>query len=277
MKYTNKHNLPECFVNALKSDNYDYKLDAISVTTLIDSPYIARLKKEHYDDVEEDVIDNTWKLIGSSIHELLEKSKSNTDIIEHRMEKKIDGTKVRGKFDLYEGKTRILYDYKITSVWSVIYKSRLDDWIKQLNCYAYLFDREIRQLKIITILRDWTKSKKNDNNYPRNQISVINLNLWDRKTQENYIKKRLYLHNNNNGNVCSPEERWQKPTTYAVKLPRKKNALRVLKNEEEAKEYIKNNKIEKGYIEIREGQDVRCQNYCSYNLWCEYYKKKYKN
>ena len=48
MKITNKHKLPDSIYRALKSDDYDYDPNKISVTTLIDSPWIAKLKKEHW-------------------------------------------------------------------------------------------------------------------------------------------------------------------------------------------------------------------------------------
>ena len=57
MKYTNKHNLPESFVDFATNDKYSKGNSDISVTTLIDSPRIRLMKEQHKNDIQEDVID----------------------------------------------------------------------------------------------------------------------------------------------------------------------------------------------------------------------------
>lgn len=67
--FTNKYNLPESFVNAVKVDNHVTKGD-ISVTTLIDAPQIRQLKKRHR--ITEDVSDRVFALMGTAVHHVLE-------------------------------------------------------------------------------------------------------------------------------------------------------------------------------------------------------------
>ena len=64
MKYTNKFNLPESIVNAVKRPSYSRGKSTISVTQLINSPQIVALREKHSDDIEVDVSDQVWALFG---------------------------------------------------------------------------------------------------------------------------------------------------------------------------------------------------------------------
>lgn len=79
MKYTNKQNIHPLIVKAVKRDTY-VSLGDISVTTLVDSPKIALLKKMHRNDLVMDVEDALNALEGTMKHTILELSDvSNTD------------------------------------------------------------------------------------------------------------------------------------------------------------------------------------------------------
>jgi hypothetical protein len=69
--FTNKYNLPQSFVNAVKVDNHVTRGD-ISVTTLIDAPRIRQLKRKHQ--IVEDVSDRVFALMGTAVHHVLELS-----------------------------------------------------------------------------------------------------------------------------------------------------------------------------------------------------------
>ena len=68
---TNKHNIPEVFVRACMVDRHITKGD-ISTTQLIDAPQIRYLKA--HNDIEEDVSDRLWMLMGTAMHHVLERS-----------------------------------------------------------------------------------------------------------------------------------------------------------------------------------------------------------
>jgi hypothetical protein len=55
----------------------------------------------------------------------------------------------------------------------------------------------------------------------------------------------------------------------------RKTAIRVLDNREDAENMLKT-LDDKHYLEIRKGEDVRCNDYCRVNKWCEYYNNKQK-
>jgi hypothetical protein len=68
---TNKYNLPQTLYDAIKYDSHKVAGD-ISVSQLIDSPQIRLLRKSH--DVEEDVVDRLWALLGTAVHNVLERA-----------------------------------------------------------------------------------------------------------------------------------------------------------------------------------------------------------
>ena len=77
--------------------------------------------------------------------------------------------------------------------------------------------------------------------------------------------------------LCTPLERWSRPDQFAVMKDGRKSALRLLSTMKDAKQYIvdKNMKEGKGCTIVhRVGQDVRCDNYCSVNKFCDYYNKE---
>jgi hypothetical protein len=68
---TNKYNLPDTLVQAVKQDSHKMA-GTISVTELIDSPRIRILKKQH--DYEVDVSDLLYALMGTALHHILERA-----------------------------------------------------------------------------------------------------------------------------------------------------------------------------------------------------------
>ena len=76
MKLTNKHNLPQTFVNVLKRPTYSKGRANLSVTQLINSPKIVALTQRFQDELEEDVSDMVWSLFGSAVHAVLEETRA---------------------------------------------------------------------------------------------------------------------------------------------------------------------------------------------------------
>lgn len=74
MKFTNKANLPEGIVNAIINDTYDKGKADYSVSQLNMPPQMLWLIRKHWDDITVDVSDEIWKLLGSNVHYILEKS-----------------------------------------------------------------------------------------------------------------------------------------------------------------------------------------------------------
>lgn len=284
MKITNKAGLPEALVKAVSNDPYVKADDDISVTQLIDSPQIRKLKKERGSEIEEDVSDRVWVLLGQSTHTILERA-NLSGLVEQRLFATFDGIVVSGQFDHLEN--GILTDYKLTSVWAVIYGKV--EWEYQLNVLAALCRANnlvVNKLQVVAILRDWQRSKAGkDDNYPSLQVVTIPIPLWTENQAQNYIQTRLAFHFANDNPICTNEERWYRGEKWAVMKKGRKTALRLLDNEMTAciwaiengfaePDKVNTTELYKGIsIEHRPGTYNRCKNYCSVNKWCPQYQE----
>lgn len=280
---TNIHNLPESICNAIAQDPYDGPqgdLSTISVTTLIAPPKIRMLKERHKDEIQEDVSDQIWKLLGSSVHAMIERAETKDSLVEERLEMKVGEKTVSGKTDIYHN--GVIQDYKVTSVWSVVYAPEgKKEWETQLNCLAALYRNagfEVNKLQVVAILRDHQASKaKTDASYPQTAIVVIDIPLWEIDQQEAYIESRVHIHGlcekmeDDNIPACSPEDRWQSETKYAVMKNANKRADKVFASNHEALDYMNSQDKKLAWrVDIRLGSDKRCLEYCSVKDFCHH-------
>ena len=299
MKITNKFGMPQPFVDFAINDKYSKGKADISVTSLIDSPKVRIMKDVYDEDVEIDAVDMVWALFGTAVHSVLEQSNPSKDIItEERLYSKLNGWILSGALDRQEiiNDVTTIIDYKVTSVWSVIYGKI--EWERQLNCYAWLCrnkhkltQHKVGSLKICAILRDWNRRDADKKeNYPKAPIVFVDIPMWDEEATHKYISERLSLHQeaqvgydlNSELPLCSDEEMWKKNDTWAVKKKGQKRAIRVLDSEEEAIKYMNwHNETDKAYIkktelelEFRGGEYTRCGNYCSVAEFCNQYKER---
>tara|TARA_B100000900_G_scaffold409222_1_gene424771 strand:- start:74 stop:979 length:906 start_codon:yes stop_codon:yes gene_type:complete len=301
MKITNKFGMPKPFVDFARNDKYSKGKADISVTTLIDSPRIRILKEQHHDKIEVDAVDMIWSLFGTAVHSVLESTEdTENDITEERLYSEIDGWVLSGAVDRQEMSNNQIniIDYKVTSVWSVIYGK--PEWENQLNCYAYLVDDKnafkesnVTSLKICAILRDWNRrDSERKVDYPKAPIVFVDIPLWSYEDRLKYIKERMKQHQEaqimfdvyGNVNPCVDKDMWKKDDTWAVKKKGQKRALRVLDSEEEAIKYMEwHNETDKAYVkktnlemEFRVGEYTRCGNYCSVADFCNQYQERIK-
>jgi len=293
MKYTNKHNVPQEIINAVHNDNYTKGEAIISVTGLLQPPQIRLLALEHADKLVVDISDEIWKLLGQSVHTILERAnEDNKDTItEQRMFAKVNDWTISGQTDSIDIKGNILKDYKVTSVWSVVSAKTEGkaEWEQQLNLYAWLYrqntGKNIDQLNIIAITRDWNKNqyRRSGGNYPPSPISVIEVKLWTNEEQEEFVKERVSIHQDaevgylisNELPICTDAERWRRKDTYRVEKKGRKSAVRVLDTQDEADKFMEGHKDEKQMsIVFAKGECIRCADYCDVSEFCNQYKNE---
>lgn len=285
MKITNKYNVPETLMALATKEYYSKGKADFSVTEIISPPQIQRLRKKHYEQIEQDVSDMLWSLLGSALHVVAERGQTENHITEERLHVEIDGVVLSGAIDLQKTTESgiVITDYKFTSAWAI--RQDKFEWEAQQNIYAWLVSKakneKVSGVQICALIRDWSRreaSVKAD--YPPAPIQVLELPLWPLEKTEAYIRERLEAHRNAKvaddwGDPlpeCTEEERWIRTTQYAVKREGRKTAIRVLDSEEEAKELAEK---EKGFVEIRKGEAIRCtNNFCGVNQWCSQYQKE---
>jgi hypothetical protein len=281
MKITNKNNLPDTFLSFARDGKYDKGNADISVTTLIDSPRINILKGQNKGEIESDVSDMIWPLLGTAVHHMLESGPAKGNVtMEERLFVNINGWALSGAIDHQEeidGKIHIS-DYKVTSVWSVIYGK--EEWVKQLNCYAQMVrmakDKEVASVRIIAILRDWNRRDamlKPD--YPKSPVATVDIPLWPEAQAIEYLHDRIEVHQDaqmmwdTKESVvnCSDDERWMKKTTYALTKKGNKRATKVFEFFDDAAAELLIHGL--GYEVItRKGEYTRCEQYCSVSEFC---------
>ena len=282
MKITNKHNLPEAIVRALSRDDYTKGSSEYSVTGLLTPPQVSLLREQYRGEMEMDVADKMFTMMGTAMHKVLEEIDMPENCIsEERLYAKVDGTALSGAIDIQEQTPEgvVIWDYKVTSVWSVMHEKV--EWVEQLNLYKWLVEtvkqRNVKALKICAFLRDWSNNGRGEN-YPESSIVVVDIPVWSATQCETFVRDRLNAHRVAKASVafgddlprCSDQERWMSETTFAVKREGRKTAIRVLTDADEAKELaVKEN----GYVEVRLGEPRRCAgDYCGVSKWCQQYK-----
>jgi len=288
MKLTNKHGLPEAFVRFLRNDKYSRGNADISVTTLIDAPRINKLRERHSDELTMDVSDRLWALLGTATHHILEQAEQPNVVTEERMYWQVFDWKLSGAVDVQEymadGSVKII-DYKVCSAWSVM--NDKPEWERQLNCYAYLVRKNkqlpVSGLQVCAILRDWNRRKaETEANYPDSPVVMVDVPLWDQDIQDKYIEDRVVLHKDAQERfsfaeplpLCTNEERWTKPSKWAVMKEGRKSAVKLFDDERHAELFIETQKSASAlYIEHRPGSFTRCEgNYCGVADFCSQYK-----
>lgn len=283
MKLTNKLNLPRSIENAVRNDPYNKGDAHISVTGLIGPARKRAIEIQHADEITEDVSDRIWALIGQVGHGILERA-DDTGWCEERLFIERHGWRISGSFDRYcleqiaiaNRKLFCLDDYKFTSSYSVANGIK-PEWEAQLNIYALMLREhgyKVEYQRIVAILRDWQKSKaKHTKEYPQQAVAVLPVEMWKRDRTEQYIKERLIAHGNAQHKLpeCSPEERWEKPATYAILKRGASKAVSLHSSTTEAVEALKAQPAATSgaySMSERPAEQRRCQDYCNAFPFC---------
>jgi hypothetical protein len=209
------------------------------------------------------------------MHKLLE---SHAAIAGHRAEQTlttvVEGFTVTGTFDLYrEGGA--LTDYKFVSVWSAINGVK-DEWIAQLNLYAELLRRsgaDVQRLELVAVYRDWSKNRAWEHSYPSSQVQIFDIPLWPAEQASDFLVERVRLHLAAQAGQtieCTAEDRWERPTKYALMKRGNKKAIKLYDTNEEAAAAVKQ---PDHYVEQRPGANVRCESYCAVSAFCTQYAR----
>ena len=283
MKITNKHGIPDTFVNVLKRPTYSKGKAHLSATQLLNSPKIVALTKKFEDELEQDVSDMVWSIFGTAIHGVLEHGKDDNHIVEERLHTTFDGWRISGAIDLQivTGQDTIsIRDYKTTSAWAVM--NEKIEWEQQLNIYAWLVEtcklKIVDSIGIVAIIRDWSRREAAKNpDYPQSPVKEIPINLWPYQQREDFISERISKHSECEFHMetdeelppCTPEEMWEKPTTYALKKKGGVRAIKVYETMEDA-ERACDEKIHE--IEVRLGSRTRCESFCPVNNYCQQWR-----
>jgi hypothetical protein len=284
MKITNRFDIPQPLYQYALRDGYSKGKSDFSVTEIISSPRIQCLRRKHWEEMEQDASDSLWALLGTALHSVAERSQVDNHTTEERLFVEIDGITLSGAIDLQHEKDGVIEitDYKFTSVYAL--KNTKPEWEQQQNIYAWLVQKvkgkQVSGIRICAILRDWTRREaENSLSYPQAPIQIVDIPMWDFEFTEKYVRDRVDLHRQAKVSAdwgddlpkCSDEDRWMRPTMYAVKKEGGKRALKVFEIKEDAEALAK--ETPKSFVEERPGEPVRCtSDYCGVAKWCSQYQ-----
>jgi len=282
MKLTNLSGLPEAIVRAVANDPYTKGDSEYSVTELISPPRQAALKAKHYHEIEEDVADRLYSLYGQIGHGILERASGANAIAEKRYFGEIAGARVSAQIDTLELTGGVLSDYKFTTA----YKFKKDspppiEWVQQLNFQLELLRQngmDANKLQIVGLIRDFSKLEaRRDSNYPQQPVVILPIERWLRAKTVTEMQNRVVLHRQARITLpeCSNEERWARPTKYAVMREGQVRAVKLFEAQAEAEDYAKQGKNLK--VETRPGELVRCTSYCNVAQFCSQFQEEMKN
>ena len=277
----NKLELPDALVKAVSLEKHNGE-NEISATTLLKGVKEILLTDRHWEELKADVSDNVWALFGTAIHALLEKESPDT-FTEEKFWSKIGDWNVTGRVDCYDMSKEIIYDYKVTGAWKVIFK-KFKDWEMQGKIYAWLLKQKglnVKECRFIALLRDWSETESlRKEDYPKCQIYVHKFEITENDLEEieKFIKDKLEQLStfvdtpDDNITECNEEERWAEKTKYAVMKEGRKTAIKVCTEKDEAESLVKE-LGDKHYVEERKGKDKKCERYCPCKDFCKYFQE----
>jgi CRISPR/Cas system-associated exonuclease Cas4 (RecB family) len=279
-----KFELPKKIEKVIMKDNYK-KNTKYSVSQMIKEPRAVVLEARYGDKVQDDLDRRLWSFTGTALHNALEADEFATDN-ESLTEIRLKYSKMSGKFDHYDAKNKILYDFKQTSKFKVLNATEksLRDYQIQLSLYAWLLEREgfeVKQIANIIFMRDW--HKRDRFKLPEKFATIYHdiLTEIDELPIQQWIDKRIETFDkymnipDNELPYCSEEFRWAEPDVFAVMKNKNKNATRLLDTREQAEQYIANIKDTKNkyWIQERQGNKFKRCEYCSISEYCNQYKE----
>jgi hypothetical protein len=91
MKVTNKYNVPQTLVTLATKEYYSKGAAQYSVTELLSPPRVRRMREQYDAEMEQDVTDMLWSLLGSALHVVMERGQTDGHLTEERLFTSIDG------------------------------------------------------------------------------------------------------------------------------------------------------------------------------------------
>lgn len=280
----------------------------VSATSMLKPLQVLILLERHGDQVREDIADQTWRFFGSAAHEAsfraqlrqFDRLKKAAALagepepvipwLERRMYAPlitpVGQIVVSGQadhIDVLSGDTR---DLKFTSAWTAVYRSRDEEWARQLAIYQWFADWSGVEVSgkgtICAVFRDWDKKLAAENpDYPQHDVGFFDFKLASPRATGLWLQNRaaeiIEARKLSDAELppCSSEDMWEKDEKWAVyKTRSQKRATKLFDKEDAAIAFVEAllEKNPDAYVEHRPGQRIRCASYCKIAPFCHQYR-----
>ncbi len=281
MTLTNTLQLPQPIVDAILNDDYNPGNSEFTTNQLIRPVRINTLSKNHSDQISEDVADRIFALFGQAMHGVLDRAKSDRYVVKKRYFMDFEGTRISGEIDVFDKETHTLSDYKLCSRY-VVNDGVKPEWEAQDNMNAFLMAHNgvyVAGMNIVAIFRDWSKmaAARQRQDYPQRQVAILDVKPWPEQKTIDFIRSRIAA-NKFTGDppLCTPEERWQSQTQWALMKKGNKRASKLYDTKEDADSQCQHNNhigprlTPQWSVEERPGMEKRCLFYCPVSKFCDY-------
>lgn len=273
----NTHGLPRALVDTVtsaKTPGERREGADISVTELIGPPRIKQLKDRYYDQIDIDAADRAHALMGTAVHGLISKSPYSLSSV--RLFARWKGLDkwwtVSGEFDLLED--GILWDFKPLKA-AAVFDGPKEEWVEQLNIYAALC--AVNRIKVVGLkacayIRDFTPNERfREKRYPLASLWPMDVPKWSIGKTMAFIAYRLTEHEKEMP-PCTREERWAKPTEYALMREGNKRAVALYAQKADAERNAAARSAQlnaKFRVDVRHAESTRCRYYCEFAQFCD--------
>lgn len=267
-----------------RCQNSDDFVEVVDISTLLKSQIGTALHKSIQDTWENKTArENGLINLGVKPEEInrIKVNPSNPDpndynlYFEKRVEKEFNGWTITGQFDLVAN--GYLHDFKSTSTYTYINKTKEKDYILQGSIYRWLNPELITgdTLTIHYIFTDWNKNYTlSDPNYPKHPFISIKLELLSNNEIESFMNTKLmgidrYLNSDDELPFCDSktlmmDEVWQYFSSSTAQ-----RASKNFNSQIEANTYLMS-KGGKGIVKKKPTEPKGCS-YCSCRGVCNQY------
>lgn len=235
------------------------------------------LYRRYHDVLSADVSDYVAQILGTGVHKAFESVDTNEDTEQHIEYQLTDKITISGKYDRVEN--YVLQDYKTAKV-SKVQKEDFDDYKSQALIYAWLRHKNglyTSRAEFYIIMKDWSLMRAiKDASYPKCGIYVWTYDIQPSDLTEietRIIRRATSINEHLNTPddklpLCNERDRWFTGDKYAVMRDGGFKAIKIYDDRAEAENHI-NGKSDL-YIEVRNGQNMRCEHYCDVRSVCPF-------
>lgn len=250
-----------------------------SISSLFKGVRQVILERRYHQEITRDVAEMLWSWLGRTMGACLSSHYQAQGFQEQKVRIPLGDCVLTGRLDGYHQEDKAILQYKLASVWKMVYGD-WEEWRCQLLVYGYVLGKmglPVERGDILVLFKDHSKREaRGREDYPPlpGQVLSFAFGPEDFAACETWLFAKLAAIKGAEGlgdqdlPRCTPGERYHAEDKYAVMKQGRKKALRLLDSRAEAEAWM----AAKGgdAIVFRPGEDRKCLYYCPVAKFCQY-------